>query len=58
MKNRAVYKTMREKAEVAELQNCPNGIFRLVKGLKTDSKHVEGGREEVMKGCVSLRRKR
>ena len=24
--------------------NCPNGMFRLVKGLKTDSKEVEGGR--------------
>ena len=23
---------------------CPNGMFRLVKGLKTDSKEVEGGR--------------
>ena len=36
---------MREKAEeaLAELQYCPNGMFRLVKGLKTDSKEVEGG---------------
>ena len=36
---------MREKAEEAltELQDCPNGMFRLVKGLKTDSKEVEGG---------------
>ena len=44
--NKAVSKAMREKAEeaIAELQNCPNGIFRLVKGLKTDSKEVEGGR--------------
>ena len=23
--------------------NCPNGIFRLVRGLKTDSKEIEGG---------------
>ena len=31
---------MREKAEEAltELQYCPNEMFRLVKGLKTDSK--------------------
>ena len=44
--NKAVSKAMRGKAEeaIAELQNCPNGIFRLVKGLKTDSKEVEGGR--------------
>ena len=36
---------MREKAEemLAELQNCPCGILRLVRGLKTDSKEVEGG---------------
>ena len=27
-----------------ESKNCPNGMFRLVKGLKTDSKEVEGGR--------------
>ena len=37
---------MREKAEEApnELQNCPYGMLRQVKGLKTDSKEVEGGR--------------
>ena len=37
---------MREKAEEAltELQNYPNGMLRLVKGLKTDSKEVDGGR--------------
>ena len=37
---------MNEKAEEAhtELQNCQNGINRLVKGSKTDSKKVEGGR--------------
>ena len=37
---------MREKAEVAltELQNCPIGMIRLVKGLKTDSNLVNGGR--------------
>ena len=48
MKNKAkkaVSKAMREKTEKAltELQNCPNGIFRQEKGLKTDSK-VVGGR--------------
>ena len=26
------------------MTKCPNGMFRLVKGLKTDSKDVEGGR--------------
>ena len=37
---------MRDKAEEAftELRHCQNEIFRLVKGLKTDSKEVEGGR--------------
>ena len=37
---------MREKAEevLTDLQHCPNWMFRLVKGLKTDSKEVEGGR--------------
>ena len=37
---------MREKSEEAftELQNCPNGMFRLIKELKTDSKEGEGGR--------------
>ena len=46
MKNKAVLKAMREKAEEAftELQNCPNWMLRLVKGLKTDSKEVKGGR--------------
>ena len=50
MKNKVVSKAMREKAEVAltELQIFPNGMFRLVNGLKTDSKEVEGGR--CMKG--------
>ena len=40
--NKAVSKALREKAEeaLAELQNCPNGMFMLVKGLKTDSKEV------------------
>ena len=44
--NKAVSKAMREKAEEAltELKNCPNGMLRLVKGLKTDGKEVEGGR--------------
>ena len=41
---------MREKAEevLTEMQNCQYGMLRLVKGLKTDSKEVEGGR--CMKG--------
>ena len=44
--NKVVSKAMREKADEAltELQNCPYGMFRPVKGLKTDSKEVEGGR--------------
>ena len=44
--NKAVSIAMREKAEEAltELTNCPNGMHRLVKGLKTDSKEDEGGR--------------
>ena len=48
--NKTVSKAMREKAEEAlnELQNCPFGMFRLVKGLKTDSKEVEG--ERCMRG--------
>ena len=29
---------------LSQLQNCPNGMFRLVSGLKTDSMEVEGGR--------------
>ena len=49
MKNeaeKAVSRAMREKAEEAltELQNCQYWMPRLVKGLKTDSKEVEGGR--------------
>ena len=37
---KAVSKAMREKAEEAltELEYCPNGMFRLVKRLKTHSK--------------------
>ena len=32
MKNKAITQEMREKAEevLAELQNCPNGMFRVV----------------------------
>ena len=46
MKNKAkkaVSKAMREKTEEPriELKNCPNGMFRLVKGLKTDSKNLK-----------------
>ena len=49
MKNKSkksVSKAMREKAEEAltELRKRQNGMFRLVKALKTDSKEVEGGR--------------
>ena len=49
MKNKAdkaVLKAMRETAEEAlsELQNCQNLMLRQVKGLKTDSKEVEGRR--------------
>ena len=29
---------------LTELQNSPNGMFRQVRGLKTDSREVEGGR--------------
>ena len=51
MKNKAkkvVSKAMRGKAEQAltDLKNCPNGMFRLVRGLKTDSTEVERGRNE------------
>ena len=44
--SKAVSKTLKEKAErvFTELKNCPNGMCRLVKGLKTDSKDIEGGR--------------
>ena len=44
MKSKAVSKATRAKVEDAltELINCWNGIFRLVKGLKTNSKEVEG----------------
>ena len=43
-KNKAVSKAMRGKAEevLTELQNCPNGMFSLLRRLKTDSKEVEG----------------
>ena len=43
---KAVSKAMREKVVEAltELQNCPNGMFRLVIGLKTSSKEDEGER--------------
>ena len=37
---------MRGKAEEAliDIQNCDNGMLRLTKGLKTDSKELEFGR--------------
>ena len=43
--NKAVSKAMREKAEEAltELQNCPNGMIKQVKRLKTEGKEVESG---------------
>ena len=49
MKNKArkaVSKAMREKVEneLTELRSCPYWMFRLVKGLKTVSNEVEGGR--------------
>ena len=56
MKNKArkaVSKAMKEKAEEAltEFKNSPNGMFCLVKGLKTDSKEFEGGSDVRM--CFS-----
>ena len=46
MKNKAVSKAMREKAEeaFAASKNCSNEMFMLEKGLKPGSKEVEGGR--------------
>ena len=43
MKKKAVSKAMRVKAEevLTKLKICPNGIFRLVEGLKIDSKVVK-----------------
>ena len=46
MKNKAkkaVSKAMREKAEEAltEIKHCSNRMFRVIKGLKTDSKEVD-----------------
>ena len=48
--NKAVSKAVKENTEDAftRLQNCPNGMLRLVKGLKIYSKEVEGGR------CMSV----
>ena len=45
-KKKAVSKEMRQTVEEAltDLQNCPNWMLRLVKGLKTDCKEDEGGR--------------
>ena len=31
-----------DKEQLTELKNCPNGMFRLVEGLKISSKEVEG----------------
>ena len=45
MKNKAVPKAMREAGRGAyRMKNWPNGMFMLVKRLKTDSKDVDGGR--------------
>ena len=57
MKNKAVSKATREKAEEAltKLHYCLNGMFRLVKGLKTDSKEVEGGLEQLLTIGVVVR---
>ena len=49
MKNKAlkiISKVMREKVKeaLAEFKNCKNWVLRLVRGLQTDSKGVEGGR--------------
>ena len=43
---KAFSQAMREKAEyvLSELKNCQSVMFRLVKGLMTNSKEVEGGR--------------
>ena len=43
---KAVSMAMREKADEAltELDNSPYVIFMLLKGLKTDSKEIDGGR--------------
>ena len=42
-----------------ELNSYLNGMFTLVKGLKTNSKEVERGRcmGGVMESCISVRRK-
>ena len=42
---KAVLKSKRDNYEqaLAECKNCPNTMFRLTKGLKNDSKVVEGG---------------
>ena len=32
---------------MVQLENCPNGMFRLIRALEIDSKEVEG------KGCMS-----
>ena len=49
MKNKGkktVSNAMKFKVEEAlpELQNCPNAMFRLVRGRKTNSEEVEQGR--------------
>ena len=56
MKNnvkKVVSEAMREKAEkgLMELKNCPNRMFKMVKGLGIGSKYFE--RERCMKGSDS-----
>ena len=55
---KAVSNAVQEKAEEAltELNNCPNWMFRLVKGLNIDSKEVDGGSDGKL--CFCVRRKR
>ena len=48
-----VSKALKGKVRLTELKNCPNWMFRLVKGFKIDSNEVK---EQVMYGCVSMER--
>ena len=59
--SKAVSRALREKAEEAptELNDCPNGMFRLVKRLKIDRKKLkmEDALEDVLEICISVKRK-
>ena len=48
IKNKAkryVSRAMREDEKgLTGLKNCQNGLFRIIKGLRIDSKEVDGGR--------------